>query len=98
MLMELNSVSLKAGKNIFVTAETGCKYFEEISFLPDKIIAGLKIDYIGNTSIRYDIGLFKNNLNKTSAKGFFVHVLINQNTKKPSPIPLKLKNDLKLYA
>ena len=97
MIMELNSVSLKAGKNIFVTAETGCKYFEEISF-PDKIIAGLKIDYIGNTSIRYDIGLFKNNLNKTSAKGFFVHVLINQNTKKPSPIPLKLKNDLKLYA
>ena len=97
MLMELNSVSLKAGKNIFVTAETGCKYFEEISF-PDKIIAGLKIDYIGNTSIRYDIGLFKNNFNKTSAKGFFVHVLINQNTKKPSPIPLKLKNDLKLYA
>ena len=97
MLMELNSVSLKAGKNIFVTAETGCKYFEEISF-PDKIIAGLKIDYIGNTSIRYDIGLFKNNLNKTSAKGFFVHVLVNQNTKKPSPIPLKLKNDLKLYA
>ena len=59
MLMELNSLSLKAGKNIFVTAETGCKYFEEISF-PDKIIAGLKIDYIGNTSIRYDIGLFKN--------------------------------------
>ena len=42
MLMELNSVSLKAGKNIFVTAETGCKYFEEISF-PDKIIAGLKL-------------------------------------------------------
>ena len=97
MLMELNSESLKAGKNIFVTAETGCKYFEEISF-PDKIIAGLKIDYIGNTSIRYDIGLFKNNFTKTSARGFFVHVLINQNTKKPSQIPLKLKNDLKLYA
>ena len=97
MLIELNSLSLKVGKNIFVTAETGCRYFEEITF-PDKITAGLKIVYIGKSSVKYDIGLFRNNNKKTSAIGFFVHVMINQQTKKPIEIPLNLKDDLKLYT
>ena len=45
MLFDLKSINLKCSKDIFVTAETGCKYFEEISF-PDKILAVLKIDHI----------------------------------------------------
>ena len=87
----------KYSKDIFVTAETGCKYFEEISF-PDKILAGLKIDHIGNSSIKYNIGLFKNDNINISAQGLFVHVLINKDTNKPTSIPLKLKDDLKSYA
>ena len=90
-------INLKCSKDIFVTAETGCKYFEEISF-PDKILAGLKIDHIGNSSIKYNIGLFKNDNINISAQGFFVHVLINQDTNKPISIPVKLKDDLKSYA
>ena len=68
MLFDLKSINLKYSKNIFVTAETGCKYFEEISF-PDKILAGLKIDHIGNSSIKYNIGLFKNDNINISAQG-----------------------------
>lgn len=97
MLFDLKSINLKYSKDIFVTAETGCKYFEEISF-PDKILAGLKIDHIGNSSIKYNIGLFKNDNINISAQGFFVHVLINQDTNKPISIPVKLKDDLKSYA
>ena len=97
MLFDLKSINLKHSKDIFVTAETGCKYFEEISF-PDKILAGLKIDHIGNSSIKYNIGLFKNDNINISAQGLFVHVLINKDTNKPTSIPLKLKDDLKSYA
>ena len=42
--------------------------------------------------------LFKNDNINISAQGFFVHVLINQDTNKPISIPVKLKDDLKSYA
>ena len=88
-LIGLETFDLKTDKNFFVTAETSCKYFEEISF-PDSITAGLKINYIGNSSIKYEIGLFKNENKTVSAIGIFVHILINSITKRPVKIPVRI--------
>ena len=88
-LIDLKSFDLKTDKNFFVTAETSCTYFEEISF-PDRITAGLKINYIGNSSIKYEIGLFKNENKTVSAIGIFVHVLIDSIRKRPVKIPVRV--------
>ena len=73
---------------IFISAETGCIYFEEIVF-PDKITAGIKIKHLGNSSVQYDIGLFKNNNETTSAIGHFVHVLVDKKNRRPIKLPEK---------
>ena len=88
-LIDLKSFDLKTDKNFFVTAETSCTYFEEISF-PDSITAGLKINYIRNSSIKYEIGLFKNENKTVSAIGIFVHVLIDSIRKRPVKIPVRV--------
>ena len=95
MLFGIKGLDLKEENSIFVTAETGCTYYEEISF-PDRVIAGLKIKYLGNSSVQYDIGLFKNNNETISARGHFVHVLIDRKSKKPKKIPLLIKTSLEV--
>tara|TARA_B100001996_G_scaffold167595_1_gene127751 strand:+ start:160 stop:594 length:435 start_codon:yes stop_codon:yes gene_type:complete len=96
MLFGIEGLNLKQGKTIFVTAETGCSYYEEISF-PDEVTAGLKIKRLGNSSVQYDIGLFKNENNTISARGHFVHVLINTSNGKPLTIPSDIKKALEKF-
>ncbi len=96
MLFGIEGLNLKHGKTIFVTAETGCSYYEEISF-PDEVTAGLKIKRLGNSSVQYDIGLFKNENNTISARGHFVHVLINTSNGKSLTIPSDIKKALEKF-
>lgn len=65
---------------------SGCEYFSPIAF-PDQITAGFRIDRIGNSSIQYGVGIFKENDNNASAAGHFVHVFVDRNTNKSIAIP-----------
>ena len=97
MLFGIEGLNLKQDKKIFVTAETGCSYYQEISF-PDKVTAGLKIKHLGNSSVQYDIGLFKNDNNNISARGHFVHVLIDKDSNKSLQIPSTIKKALQKFS
>lgn len=68
-----------------LVVETGCKYFAEMEF-PDVIHAGLKVGRVGASSVRFEIGLFRNNEPEASAEGFFVHVYVNRTSRRPTPI------------
>ena len=68
-----------------LVVETGCKYYAEMGF-PDRITAGLRVAKLGNSSIRYEVGLFRNDEDSASAEGFFTHVYVNRKTHRPSRI------------
>ena len=63
---------------------------------PEKVEAGLSTFKIGNTSIIYDISLFKLGEDKACAEGYFVHVFVRRNnmSQKEKKIPLKIKEQL----
>jgi acyl-CoA thioester hydrolase len=65
--------------------ETGCKYYAEMGF-PDRVTAGLRVAKLGNSSVRYELALFRNDENAASAEGFFIYVYVNRTTHRPSPI------------
>jgi acyl-CoA thioester hydrolase len=71
---------------IGIVAETGCRYHAEMAF-PDVVTAGLRVARIGNSSVRYEIGLFRNEADTAAAEGFFVHVHVDRKTRRPAPIP-----------
>ena len=76
-----------AGSRIFgVVVETGCNYLKSIAF-PDSIDAGMKVTKLGNSSVRYELALFRVGDPKPSATGWFVHVYVDRDTRRPVRIP-----------
>ena len=85
-LMQEGLLSLGASAVIGLVAETGCRYHSEIVF-PDVVTAGLRVARLGTSSVRYEIGLFRNESPVAAAEGFFVHVYVDAATRKPTPLP-----------
>ena len=92
-LIKKKLLDFKKGNTIGLVVETKCTYFDSITF-PDKINAGLRVKRIGNTSVKYQIGLFKNNLKSTAALGEFTHVYVNSKTRAPEKISIKMRKVL----
>ena len=89
-LIRQGGLNIHSGDVIGYAVETNCKFMASFAF-PDTIDAGLRVSKLGNSSVRYDIGLFKQGENEPAALGFFVHVFVNRQTQKPTPIPDKLR-------
>ncbi|TWH30231.1 thioesterase family protein [Aminobacter sp. J15] len=61
------------------------RYYSELAF-PDVVTAGIRVAHIGNSSVRYEVGLFRNDEVRAAADGFFVHVYVDRETRKPVPL------------
>ncbi|MEO0549766.1 MAG: acyl-CoA thioesterase [Pseudomonadota bacterium] len=70
------------GEMIGLVVQSGCAYHAELGY-PDIITAGLRIARIGNSSVQYEIGLFRNNSETSAADGFFVHAFVDAQSRKP---------------
>src|SRR5262245_30474805 len=76
-LVEHALLDIRAGRQIGLVVETGCRYFSELAF-PDAVTAGLRVAKLGSSSVRYEIGLFRNEEPTAAAEGFFVHVYVDR--------------------
>jgi acyl-CoA thioester hydrolase len=75
---------------IGLVIETQCRYFSAVSF-PDLVTIGLKVVHLGNSSVRYQTGLFRNDEINASAMGSFVHVYVDRKTNRPVSIPKEVR-------
>jgi acyl-CoA thioester hydrolase len=71
---------------IGLVVETGCTYFESVAF-PDALEAGLAVETLGRSSVRYRIAVFKAGADLAAAQGHFVHVYVERGTQRPVSIP-----------
>ena len=71
---------------IGVVVESMCRYHHPISF-PEVIDAGLRVGRLGRSSVRYEIGIFRQGSDKAAADGHFVHVFVDRETMRPAGIP-----------
>lgn len=96
-LIEQRVLDIHRGARIGLVVETGCRYFGELSF-PDVVTAGLRVARIGNSSVRYEVGLFRNEDEVVAAEGFFVHVYVDRETRRPQPLEAVLRAALETIA
>lgn len=89
-LIENDVLDIEKSPVIGLVAETTCRYFKSIGF-PSKINVGLRVGHLGNSSIRYEIGLFKDDEDEASAQGHFIHVYVDRESGRPTAIPEKMK-------
>ena len=55
---------------------------------------GLRVGKLGNSSVRYEIGLFAEGEPLTAALGHFVHVYVDRETRRPCALPERLRSVL----
>lgn len=84
-LIEQGLLDPRRSESYGLVVETGCKYYAEMGF-PDRITAGLRVAKLGSSSIRFELGLFRNDDDTACAEGFFVHVYVDRATHRPTPI------------
>jgi acyl-CoA thioester hydrolase len=76
---------------IGLVVETQCNYFGSVAF-PDRVTAGLCVTKLGNSSVRYEVGIFREDEETASAQGHFVHVYVDRDTRKPASIPDNMRD------
>ncbi|MBJ3777047.1 acyl-CoA thioesterase [Acuticoccus mangrovi] len=84
-LIEEGLLDLRASPTVGLVVSTGCDYFAEMAF-PDVVAAGLRVDQLGRSSVRFGVGLFRNDDPRAAAEGQFVHVYVDRETRRPVEI------------
>ena len=54
---------------------------------PDRVEVGVRVAKLGNSSVRYEIGIFREGDAAPAATGHFVHVYVDRETRRPVTIP-----------
>ena len=92
-LIEQGVLDIHHGETIGLVIETQCNYFSPLAF-PQTVEAGIRVARLGSSSVRYEVGLFAQGEPLTAAKGHFIHVYVDKQTRRPVPLPFNLKTVL----
>jgi len=92
-LLEQGVLDIERGPVIGLVVETHCNYFSAIAF-PDVVHAGLRVARLGSSSVRYEVGIFRNDDALASAQGHFVHVYVDRANRRPIVLPNELRTAL----
>ena len=90
MLIDKGALRGPNSQSIGLCVESGCKFLAPVSF-PETIDAGVRIGRIGNSSLRYEVGLFKTNGAQLVAVAYFAHVFVDPQTRRPVPLSEEIK-------
>ena len=92
-LVAQGALDIANGEVIGLVVETRCTYFKPVAF-PDRVRAGLRVAHLGRSSVRYEVGIFRNDEMQAAAQGHFVHVYVDRASGRPAPLPDALKRAL----
>ena len=84
-LIREGGLDIHRGAQIGYCVESHCRFDAPLAF-PETVHAGLRVARIGTSSVRYEIGLFREDDETPAAEGWFVHVFIDRSTGRPAPL------------
>lgn len=89
-LIKSGWLDIHHGEVVGLVVETRCSYAASIAF-PDELDVGLRVEKLGNSSVRYGIGIFRRDEPLAAAEGYFVHVYVDRKTNTPVRVPEALR-------
>ena len=92
-LIDEGGLDIHEGDIIGLVVDSGCSYFAPVAF-PDQLEGSLAISKLGNSSVRYEIGIFKKGEQTAVAQGHFVHVFVDREQRQSTPIPEQMREAL----
>jgi acyl-CoA thioester hydrolase len=92
-LIRAGGLDIHRGDVIGLCVESQCTFKQSLAF-PESVDAGLRVSKLGNSSVHYEIGLFRAGDDAPAATGRFVHVFVDRTDRRPVPMPDKLRTAL----
>ena len=89
-LIEQGGLDIHDGEVVGFVVSSACDYFASIAF-PECIEVGLRVGKLGNSSVQYELAVFKAGEEEACAAGRFVHVFVDRASNQPVPIPGMLR-------
>lgn len=86
-------LDIHQGTVIGLVIETQCNYFAPLAF-PQDIDVGIRVAQLGRSSVRYEVGIFAAGESNSAARGHFIHVYVDKDSRKPVPLPENLRDYL----
>ena len=75
---------------MWMVAETMCRFLGEVAF-PDPVTVGLRIGRLGSSSVRYELAVFRGDADTAAAQGYLIHVHVDRATRRPVPVPERVR-------
>lgn len=89
-LIEKDVLDIHKGEIVGFVVDSGCSYYSSLSF-PDVVHVGIRVAKLGNSSVRYEIGVYRNDDPLPCASGHFVHVYVERSSNRSVPIPAPVR-------
>jgi acyl-CoA thioester hydrolase len=92
-LIEQGGLDIHDGSVVGFVVSSSCDYFASIAY-PQVIEVGLRVGKLGNSSVQYELAVFKAGEDEACAAGRFVHVFVERQSNRPVTIPEVLRQAL----
>jgi len=90
-LIAAGGLDIHDGDVIGLCVESHCEFKAPAAF-PETLRAGLRVGHLGRSSVRYEIGIYRDDT--LLAEGHFVHVFVHRATRRPASITGALRRSL----
>ncbi|MCX6393942.1 MAG: thioesterase family protein [Solirubrobacterales bacterium] len=90
LLIKEGGLDIHGGATIGLCAESHCEFLGPLAF-PGSVAACLRVGHLGTSSVRYELALFDGETGAPAAVGWFVHVFVAADTRRPAEMPTQLR-------
>jgi len=92
-LINDGGLDIHKGQVIGLCVQSHCEFLGPLGY-PGEIDVFLRVGHLGTTSVRYELALFDALTGDPSAVGWFVHVFVDRQSRRPAPMPAELRSRL----
>ncbi|HEN4835112.1 acyl-CoA thioesterase [Stutzerimonas stutzeri] len=96
-LIQQGGLDIQDGDIVGFVVSSACDYFASIAY-PDLIEVGLRVARLGNSSVQYELAIFREGEQEACAAGRFVHVFVERASNRPTTIPGRLRAALEALS
>lgn len=89
-LIEVGGLDINDAPVVGYVVSSNCQFRKPVAY-PEALDAGLRVIRIGNSSVTYELGLFKNADADPVASGQVVHVFVDRKQNRAAAIPERIR-------
>ena len=89
-LVNDGGLDIHNGKVIGLCVESHCEFLGPLAY-PGAVDVHLRVGHLGSSSVRYELALFDAETESPAAVGWFVHVFVDRESRRPCEMPPALR-------